>query len=274
MDPSSALAHLDSVVCSTEGPTIEAWPAKSDGDTSEDFITLVGVDSPLGFIVVVIEPPSGLTFVALATGESHDHCMLPHVGGQWSALFEQPCVQVNRSKGIRLTDGMLRGNHTLAVLAAQMKSSEAISTEKAQQLWDGPLGHKMVDWCHSNASSDPLASDRLRLWLWEVAGIAITRPEGSPHKGQIYYGCYKHLSEANGVRYVVGQALITEPQRNLFSPAVSTAVISVHAPALGPLAEALQGLEDKVASLQREVKALKTEVKRRRDSKGKGGGRD
>ena len=99
MDPSSA--HLDSVVCSTstEGPTIEAWSAKSDGDTSEDFITLVGVDSPLWFTIVVIEPPIGLTFVALATGESDDHCMLPHLEGQWSALFEQPYDKVSRSKG-------------------------------------------------------------------------------------------------------------------------------------------------------------------------------
>ena len=44
--------------------------------------------------------------VALATGESHDHCVLPHdiVGGQWSALFEQPYDKVSRAKGIRLTD--------------------------------------------------------------------------------------------------------------------------------------------------------------------------
>ena len=70
---------------STEGPTIEAWPAKSDGDTSEDLLTLIDVNSSLGFTVVVIEPPLGLTFAALAAGESHDHCMLPHVEGQWSA---------------------------------------------------------------------------------------------------------------------------------------------------------------------------------------------
>ena len=70
----------------------------------------------------------------------------------------------------------------------------------------------MIDWCHVNAPSDPLASDRLRLWLWVVPGIAITRPKGSVHKGQIYYRCYKHLSEANGVRYVVGQALVSEPE--------------------------------------------------------------
>ena len=131
---SSALVHLDSVVSSTDGPAIEAWPAKSDDDTNEDLLTLVGVDSSLGFTVVVIEPPSGLTFVAVATGESHDHCMLPRLEGQLSALFEQACVHVDRSKGIRLTDGILRDNHTLAVLAAQMKSSEAISMEKAQQL--------------------------------------------------------------------------------------------------------------------------------------------
>ena len=56
MDSTSALAHLDSVVRPTKGLTIEAWPAKSDDDTSEDFLTLVGVDSPLGFTVVVIEP--------------------------------------------------------------------------------------------------------------------------------------------------------------------------------------------------------------------------
>ena len=82
MDSSSVLAHLDSVVCSTDGPTIEAWPAKPDGDTSKGLPTLVSVDSPLGFTVVVIEPPTGLTFMALATGGSHDHCMLPHLEGQ------------------------------------------------------------------------------------------------------------------------------------------------------------------------------------------------
>ena len=51
MDSSSALTHLDSIVRSTEGPAIEAWPARLDGDTSEDSLTLVNVDS-----VVVIEP--------------------------------------------------------------------------------------------------------------------------------------------------------------------------------------------------------------------------
>ena len=106
----------------------------------------------------------------------------------------------------------------------------------------------------------------------EVAGITITRPEGSPHKGQICYRCYTHLSEANCVRYVMDQALMTEPQKNLFSPAVSPVVIGMHAPALGSLTEALQGPENKVASLQGEMKALKTEVNRRRDSRGKGGG--
>ena len=118
---SSALAHLDSVVSSIDGPAIEAWPAKSDGDPSEDLLTLVGVDSPLGFIVVVIEPPNGLTFVALATGESHDHCMLPHLEDQGSIIFEQPYDGVSRSKGIRLTNGIMRDNHTLAVLAWQRR---------------------------------------------------------------------------------------------------------------------------------------------------------
>jgi hypothetical protein len=97
--------------------------------------------------------------------------MLPHLEDQGSIIFEQPYDGVSRSKGIRLTNGILRDNHTLAVLAAQMKSSAAISPDKANQLWDGPLGHKMIDWCHANASSDPLASDRLRLWLWEFAGM-------------------------------------------------------------------------------------------------------
>ena len=83
---SRALAHLDLVVSSTEGPAIEAWPANSDDDTSEGLATLVDVNSSFGFTVVVIEPPTGLTFVALAAGESHDHCMFPHVEGQWSAL--------------------------------------------------------------------------------------------------------------------------------------------------------------------------------------------
>ena len=88
-------------------------------DTSEGFITLVGVNSLLGFIVVVIEPPTGLIFVALATGESHDHCMLPHLEGQWSVLFEQP-YDGCRSKDDRLTDGILRDNQTLVVLASLM----------------------------------------------------------------------------------------------------------------------------------------------------------
>ena len=84
---------------------------------------------------------------------------------------------------------------------------------------DGPLGHKMIDWCHTNTSPDPLASDRLRLWLWAVAGIGITRPEGSVNKGQIYYRCFKHLSEANGLRYVMGVPFIAEPERAMFAPA-------------------------------------------------------
>ena len=58
----------------------------------------------------------------------------------------------------------------------------------------------------------------LRLWLWKVAGIGITRPEGSVHKGQIYYRCLKHLSEANALRYVMGVPLIVEPA-GLFLPA-------------------------------------------------------
>ena len=132
--------------------------------------------------------------------------MLPHLEGQWSALFEQPYGGCS-SKGIRLTDGILRDNQTLVVLAAQMQSSAAISPDKANQLWEGPLGHKMIDWCYVNASADPLASDRLRLWLWAVAGIGVTKPQGSVHKGQIYYRCYKHLSEANALRYVMGVSL-------------------------------------------------------------------
>ena len=134
-----ALLHLDSTVSSTEGLTIEAWPAKSDGDTSVGLATLVDVGSHLGFTVVVIEPPLGLTFLALANhdGESHDHCMLPHVEGQWSALFEQPYHGVPRSKGIRPTDGILRDNGSLALLVTQMKASAAISIEKADRLWRG-----------------------------------------------------------------------------------------------------------------------------------------
>ena len=225
MDSGSALAHLESVVCSTDGPAIEAWPAKPDDDTSKGLPSLVSVDSSLGFTVVVIEPPTGLTFVALATGESHDHCMLPHLEGQWSALFEQPYGGCS-SKGIRLTDGILRDNQTLAVLAAQMQSSAAISPDKANQLWEGPLGHKMIDWCYVNASADPLASDRLRLWLWAVAGIGVTKPQGSVHKGQVYYRCYKHLSEANALRYVMGVSLIVEPEGTRFSAAAPTAAVS------------------------------------------------
>ena len=45
IQPLELIAHLESVVCSTDGPTIEAWPAKPDGDTSEDLLTLVNVDS-------------------------------------------------------------------------------------------------------------------------------------------------------------------------------------------------------------------------------------
>ena len=107
---------LDRVKSSLDGPDIAAWPAKPDDDTSEGFPSLVDVDTHLGFTVVVIEPPTGLTFLALASGESHDHCILPHVEDQWSALFEQPYDKVARAKGIRLTDGILRDNSTLAVL--------------------------------------------------------------------------------------------------------------------------------------------------------------
>ena len=190
------------------------------------------MNSPLGFTVVVIEPPIGLTFVALATGESHDHCMLLHLEGQWPALFEQPYGGCS-SKGIRLTDGILRGNQTLAVLAAEMQSLAAISPDKANQLWEGPLGHKMIDRCYFNAPVDPLAADRLRLWLWAVAGIGVTKPQGSVHKGQIYYRCYTHLSEANGLRYVMGVSLIVEPKRRRFSPTAPTAAVSALTPRLG-----------------------------------------
>ena len=212
---------LDRVKSSAEGPDIAAWPAKPDDDTGKGKPLLVGVDTLLGFTVVVIEPPTGLTFLALASGESHDHCILPHVEDQWSALFEQPYDKVARAKGIRLTDGILRDNSTLAVLASQIQSSAAVSPDKANHLWEGPLGHKMVDWCHHHASSDPLASDRLRLWLWEVAGVGVTRPTGSVHKGQVYYRCYWHLSEENGMRYVMGENLIADPSRSIFSPATS-----------------------------------------------------
>ena len=102
-----------------------------------------------------------------------------------------------------------------------------MSPDKANHLWDGPLGHKMVDWCHHHASSDPLASDCLRLWLWEVAGVGITRPLGSVHKGQVYYRCYRHLSEENGVRYVMGENLIADPSRSIFSPATSPGPVPV-----------------------------------------------
>ena len=40
----------------------------------------------------------------------------------------------------------------------------------------------------------PQTADRLRLWLWAVAGIGVTKPQGLVHKGQIYYRCYKHLN--------------------------------------------------------------------------------
>ena len=79
----------------------------------------------------------------------------------------------------------------------------------------------------------PQTADRLRLWLWAVAGIGVTKPQGSVHKGQIYYRCYKHLSEANGLRHVMGVPLIVEPERRMFSPAAPTAVMSALTSPLG-----------------------------------------
>ena len=90
-----------------------------------------------------------------------------------------------------------------------------------------------MDWCYVNVPSDPLAADRLRLWLWAVAGIGVTKPQGSVHKGQTYYRCYKHLSEASGLRYVMGVSLIIEPERRMFSPAAPRADVSALTSPLG-----------------------------------------
>ena len=91
----------------------------------------------------------------------------------------------------------------------------------------------MIDWCYVNAPVDPLAADRLRLWLWAVAGVGVTKPQGSVHKGQIYYRCYKHLSEANGLRYVMGVSLIVEPEGRRFSAVAPTAAMSALTSPLG-----------------------------------------
>ena len=70
--------------------------------------------------------------------------------------------------------------------------------------------------------------------------MGITKPIGSVHKGQIYYRCYQHLSEDNGVRYVMGENLITNPaQRTMFDPATSpsaTPVFAAAAPAPAAIA--------------------------------------
>ena len=136
--------------------------------------------------------PSGLTFSALAIGEGHGHCMPPHVEGQWSALFGQPYDEVPRSKGIRLTNGIMHDNQTPSALAAQMEISAAISVDKANHLWGGPLGHKMVDWCHANAPPAPLASDRLMLWL-RAAG----RHGCSSESSCGFHGCTSNPAECS-----------------------------------------------------------------------------
>ena len=106
--------HLNAT-CDGLALNYRAWPATPDDDTSEDLITLVDVDTSSGFTVVVIEPLSGLTFLALATGESHGHCDLPHVEGQWSAcgcyrIYRE--AQLTRSK---LTHTMSRVHSTRAM---------------------------------------------------------------------------------------------------------------------------------------------------------------
>ena len=53
------------------------------------------------------------------------------------------------------------------------------------------------------------------------------------HKGQIYYRCYKHLSEANGLRHVMGVPFIVEPERRMFSPAAPTTAMSALTSVLG-----------------------------------------
>ena len=91
----------------------------------------------------------------------------------------------------------------------------------------------MIDWRHANVASDSLAADCLRTWLWAVAGIVITKPQGSVHKGQVYYRCYRHLSEANGMRHVMGVPLVVEPERMMFSPAAPAAAMMALTSSLG-----------------------------------------
>ena len=51
------------------------------------------------------------------------------------------------------------------------------------------------------------------------SGYHQTASVGSAHKGQVYYRCYRHLSEDNGVRFVMGENLIADPSRGMFTPA-------------------------------------------------------
>ena len=122
-----ALLHLDSIVSSTEEPAIGAWPTKSDDDTSEGIITLLDVDSPLGFIVVVIEPPTGLTFSAFAD-------VLPMVSSRATTTVCSPMWRVSGQPYLSSPmlgslaqrvfalpiDGILRDNTSLALVASQV----------------------------------------------------------------------------------------------------------------------------------------------------------
>ena len=59
------------------------------------------------------------------------------------------------------------------------------------------------------------------------------KPQGSVHKGEIYFRCYKHLSEANGLRHVMGVPITVEPERRVFSLAALTAAMCTLTSPLG-----------------------------------------
>ena len=124
MDPGSALAHLESVVCSTDRPTIEAWPAKPDGDTSKGLPPLVSVDSPLGFTVVAVLLSSSHLLDSPSWPWPQVRAMTIVCSPTWRAngqpYLSNPMVGVAL---IRLTDGILRGNQTLAWRSWQPRCS-------------------------------------------------------------------------------------------------------------------------------------------------------
>ena len=114
----------------------------------------------------------------------------------------------------------------------------------------------MSDWCDDNAASDPLAADCLRTWLWAVAGIVITKPQNLVHKGQVYYRCYRHLSEASGMRHVMDVPLVAEAERMMFSPAAPAAAMMALTSSLGNQAVLFQpNCQDKHIQMLRDILA-------------------